>query len=127
MGDVTLEKVNFSSVHITRTYLHSTEEKTSLRGELTRRIPARGSILGHWHVELIGFDGKVMKEAEIRYKRKNVKSRYAYFSLPEALASGSTIRVTHHDMRPHFFLNRLTHLGGISILINSFRSNKRCH
>jgi len=103
-GDVTLEKVNSSSVKITRTYLHTTENAITLRGELTRRTPARGSIPGHLHVELIGLDGKVMKKAEISYKRKNVKSRYAHFSLsvPDILAPGSTIRVTHHDMRSHF-------------------------
>ena len=104
IDNVTLENVDSSSVRITRTYLHSMEDAVTLRGELTRRISARGPIPGHVHVELIDFDGKVIKEAEVGYKRKNVKSRYAYFSLPipDLVASGNTIRVTHHDMRSHF-------------------------
>lgn len=100
---VKLESVDSGSVRITRTYLDATEEETILRGELERRIPARGSIPGHLHVELIAPDGKVMKEADIGYVRKSFKSRLAKFSLPipEPLVTGSTIRVTHHDARSH--------------------------
>lgn len=100
---VKLESVDSSSVRITRTYLQSGKEGTVLRGELERRIPMRGFIPGHLHVELIGPDGKVMKEADIGYTHQGGKSRLEKFSLPipEPLVTGSTIRVTHHDAKSH--------------------------
>ncbi|MCF6280835.1 MAG: hypothetical protein L3J28_01290 [Candidatus Polarisedimenticolaceae bacterium] len=100
---VRLENIGSSSVRITRSYLSSTADEMVLRGELTRRIPARGSIPGHLHIELIGPDNGLIKTAEIDYKRKNRRSRYSHFSLsiPEILVAGSTLRIIHHDMRSH--------------------------
>lgn len=100
---VRLENIDSSSVRIIRTYLDATEQATILRGELELRIPAYGPLPGHLHVELIGPDGKVMKEADIGHLHKSIKSRSAEFSLPlpEPLVPGSTIRVTHHDAKSH--------------------------
>ncbi len=98
-----LENIDSSSVHIIRTYLQTGEEGVVLRGELARRIPARGPIPGHLHVELLGPDGKVMKEAEIDHLQKSVKSLHAEFSLliPPPLIPGGTVRVKHHDAKSH--------------------------
>ena len=100
---VKLESVDSSSVRITRTYLQIGKEGTVLRGELERRIPMRGFIPGHLHVELIGTDGKMTKEADIGYTHQGSKSRLAKFSLPipEPLVTGNIIRVTHHDAKSH--------------------------
>jgi len=101
--DVTVERINSSSAKITRAYLHSTETTLVLRGELTRRLPARGSIPGHLHVELIGPDGTAFKEATPGYMRKNRKSRFAkfYLPIPGDLTKISRVRITHHDPRSH--------------------------
>jgi len=100
---VKLESVDSSTVRITRTYLQIEEKGTVLRGELERRIPRPGFIPGHLHVELIGTDGKVAKEADIDYASQGGKSHLAKFNLPipEPLATGTTIRVTHHDSKSH--------------------------
>ncbi len=97
--EVKLENIDSKMANITSTYLRSTEKGIILQGELTRRIPARGHIPGHLHVELIGPDGKVIKEATIGYTRRTVKSRYTKFSVPVPgpLVAGSVIRVTHHE------------------------------
>lgn len=97
-GEVKLENVDSKMAHITNTYLRSTKDGIVLHGELTRRIPARGHIPGHLHVELIGPDGKVIKEVDIGYTRRSTNARYARFSVPVPgpLIPGSIIRVTHH-------------------------------
>lgn len=101
--DVKVERVDSSSAKVIHAYLQSTESTLVLRGELRRRLPGRGAILGHLHIELIGQDGGVFKEAVIGYKRKSIKSRVARFSLPipGELTEISLIRVIHHDARSH--------------------------
>jgi len=101
--DVKIERVDSSSVNITRAYLQSTEKTLVLRGELRRRLPARGAILGHLHIELIGPDGGVFKVAAIGYKRTSIKSNVARFNLPipSDLTEISLIRIIHHDARSH--------------------------
>lgn len=101
--DVKVERVNSGSANITRAHLQATETTLVLRGELKRRIPSRGPIPGHLHIELIGPDGEVFKEANIGYKRKNTKSRFAkfYLPIPSDLTKISALRVIHHDARSH--------------------------
>lgn len=101
--DITVERINSSSAKITRAYLQSMETILLLRGELTRYIPARGSIPGHLHIELIDPNDTAFKETEIGYRRKNRKSRYAkfYLPIPGDLRTISRVRVIHHDARSH--------------------------
>jgi len=100
-ANVKLESVDSRSARIVHTYLQVAGDTMILHGRLVRRLPARGAIPGYLHVELMGPDRKVMKEADVGYRRNNIRSRYAYFSLrlPDALALGSTVRITHNDMR----------------------------
>lgn len=102
-ADVKVERVDSSSAKVIHAYLQSTESTLVLRGELRRRLPGRGAILGHLHIELIGQHGGVFKEAVIGYKRKSIKSSVARFSLPipGELTEIGLIRVIHHDARSH--------------------------
>lgn len=101
--DITVERVNSSSVNITRAYLQATDATWILRGKLKRRFPTSRLIPGHLHIELVGSDGAVFKEADIAYKRKSAKSRFAefYLPLPVELTKISRVRVIHHDALSH--------------------------
>lgn len=101
--DITVERVNSSSVNITRAYLQATDTTWILKGKLTRRLSNSHLIPGHLHIELVGPDGAVFKEADIAYKRKRAKSRFAefYLPIPVELTEISRVRVIHHDALSH--------------------------
>lgn len=100
---IKLEGVDSGSARIYRLYLQPTATATLLRGEVTRRIHAHGQIPGHLHVELISPEGKVIKEADVGYRRQSSSAHDGSFelALPGPVAAGSTIRVTHHDPVSH--------------------------
>ena len=100
-GGITLQNVDSRTAYISHSYLSSQGGSTMLRGELMRNIPARGAIPGSLQVELINASGELIKERNIAYKRKNIRSQYAKFSLiiPDTTDSISTIRITHIDGR----------------------------
>jgi len=101
--DIIIESVNSKSTVITHTYLSVTDNVTVLHGELTRRVPMRGQIPGHLHIELINPENEVIKTADISYKRKNRQSQQSQFNLelPISIVPGSVIRITHHDLLSH--------------------------
>lgn len=78
-------------------YLHRTADGMNLHGELKRKSTGRGPIPGHLHVELIDPQGKLLKGADVDYRRHNKQSDHAHFSipLPVSLQTGSTVRITH--------------------------------
>ncbi len=100
---VNLEGVESSTARINRLYLQPDNGAMLLRGEVTRRIHAHGQIPGHLHIEIVSPQGVVIKEADIGYSRQNSNTHDGSFelSIPETLANGSTIRVTHHDTASH--------------------------
>lgn len=100
---VTIERVNSDRANITRAYLQTSGATMLLRGELKRRFPGRGPIPGHLHIELIGPDGAVFKEANIGYKRNSVKSSIAkfYLAIPGDFSDIKSVRIIHHDLRSH--------------------------
>lgn len=94
---ISIERVDSKIASINRTYLTRADNQLLLRGEVKRRFPGRGAILGYLNITLIDPQGKTIKDADIGYKRRSVKSSFATFSarLPVELAPGSTVRITH--------------------------------
>ncbi len=102
-ADLKLEVIDSSTVRITHASLQTSAGTLTLHGDLERRIAAHGPIPGHLHVDLLDPEGTVIKEIRIGYRYKGAKSHKATFNLPlpAALPVGSTLRVTHHDLRSH--------------------------
>lgn len=102
-SSIKLEGIDSNTAQISRLYLVPDNGQTVLRGEVTRRMHLHGQIPGHLHVELISLEGKLIKEADISYKRKDTHGHDGTFelTLPGEVAAGSTIRVTHHDLVSH--------------------------
>jgi len=94
---VNFEFINSDTASITNVYLHRTPEGMNLHGELQRKSKARGPIPGHLHVSLLDSQGKLIKSADVDYKRHNKQSNHSHFSiaLPIKMESGSTIQITH--------------------------------
>ena len=102
-NDIRIERVDSKGATISHAYLSQSGDQLSLRGEVKRRGHGRGPIPGHLHVTLIDSQGQVIKEADISYIRRNVKSSIATFStkLPIELASGSKVKITHFNTKTH--------------------------
>lgn len=102
-NDITIERVDSKRASISHAYLSRTGDQISLRGEVKRRFTGRGPIPGHLHITLIDPQGKVIKEADIGYMRRNVKSSIATFNtkLPVDLTPGSTVQITHFSTDTH--------------------------
>lgn len=98
-GDITIERINSASATITRTELQTSEAAVILRGELDSRFLNRRPIPGYLYIELINKDGKVFKEAHIKYKKKSSASRVSTFFVEIANTSSDikSIRITHHN------------------------------
>lgn len=101
--DFTIERVDSKGASINHVYLTYSGNKLTLRGEVKRSLTGRGPIPGHLHISLINSQGDIIKETDIGYKRRNIRSSIATFNtqLPVGLASGSTIKVTHYDSETH--------------------------
>jgi len=102
-NNITIERVDSKGVTISHAYLTHTGDQLSLRGEVKRRFSGRGPIPGHLHITLLDSQGKLIKEADIGYMRRNVKSSVAKFStkLPVELSPGSTVKITHFSSDTH--------------------------
>ena len=100
---INIERIDSNAADIGHVYVTQVDDTLSLRGELKKRLSKRGPIPGHLHVTLINSQGEMLKEADINYTRRNVKSSKAFFStkLPIDLPSGSTIRITHFERKTH--------------------------
>jgi hypothetical protein len=98
-GGITIERINSAAATITRTDLQTSETALILRGELESRFLNRRAIPGYLHIELIHTDGKVFKEAQIRYKKKSAASRVSTFFVEIANTSSDikSIRIAHYD------------------------------
>ncbi|MEZ5542941.1 MAG: hypothetical protein R3F42_13010 [Pseudomonadota bacterium] len=105
---VQIEKVSSRWATVRSVNVVQEDGEVTLRGEVVRWPPVRGSIPGHIDLQVIGPDGEIVKEAVIEYHRRSVKARYATFhtTLKPATAAGSTIRVTH-DTRAVFSCKQL--------------------
>jgi len=101
--DITIERIDSKGASISHAYLAGTGDQLSLRGEVKRRFTGRGPIPGHLHITLIDPQGTVIKEADIGYMRRNIKSSIANFNtkLPVDLAPGSTVQITHFSTETH--------------------------
>lgn len=104
--NITIERVDSRAAAINHAYITRTKDGLSLHGELKRDLAGRGPIPGHLHITLVNPQGKVIKETDIGYMRRNVKSAIATFhaKLPIDLLPGSTVRITHFDTEDHEML-----------------------
>jgi len=102
-AQITIDRVDSSTVNISHAYLTKTKEGLLLRGEVKRKTHKHGSIPGHLHIELVDPQGKIIKTAEIEHSRKGSSDHIADFQvlLPLELGAGSVIRVVHHDAMSH--------------------------
>jgi len=100
---ISIERVDSSSVNVGHAYIDKTADGLTLRGEVKRKIHSHGKVSGHLHVELINPQGQVLKTAEVNHNRKASSDHIADFStlLPMELAPGSVVRIIHHDMKSH--------------------------
>lgn len=101
--NIKIEHVSSSSVNIEHTYVTRTKEGLMLEGEIKRKMPHQGRIIGHLHVEIIDENGNILKTAEIKHYRNTNNNRIAKFStlLPMELTKGRSLRIVHHDIRSH--------------------------
>lgn len=102
-SNVTIERVDSQKANISHAYLTRSGDKLILRGNIKRRFTGRGPIPGHLHITLINSQDEVIKEADIGYMRRSTKSSIADFNtiLPEDLAPGSKIKITHFATDTH--------------------------
>jgi len=102
-AQISIERVDSSTVNIGHAYLAKTVDGLVLRGEVKRKTHGHGGIPGHLHVELLNPQGQVLKMAEVNHNRKANSDHIADFStlLPMELAAGSVVRIIHHDMKSH--------------------------
>lgn len=102
-NSINIERIDSKVADISHAYLKRSDGQLILRGEVKRSSVGRGPIPGHLHITLIGPQGEMLKEANISYMRRNVKSSRAFFSteLPIDLPPGSTIKITHFDRETH--------------------------
>jgi len=102
-NNIAIERVDSEGANISHAYLTRTDNQLLLRGEIKRRFTGRGPIPGHLHITLIDPQGKVIKEADIGYSRRNIKSSIATFNtkLPVDLTPGSTVQITHFSTDTH--------------------------
>ncbi len=101
--NITIERVDSKAAAINHAYITRTKDGLSLHGELKRDLAGRGPIPGHLHITLIDPQGKVLKETDIGYMRRNVKSSIATYhtKLPIDLLPGSKVRITHFGTEDH--------------------------
>ena len=101
--EITIEKVDSSSVKITHAFLKETGDGLVLSGEVKRKHHSHSAIPGHLHLELIQPNGDVVNKAEIHHTRKANSDHIAVFKiiLPTDLAEGTVVRVVHHDAKSH--------------------------
>lgn len=100
---VKVEKISSEWGVVTFVSVVQERDEVALRGEVRRRPIGRGSIPGHIDVEVLDSSGATLEQMSTDYRRLSIKSRYAKFDakLGTIPPSGSTIRVIHHDARPH--------------------------
>lgn len=101
--EIKIERIDSSIAKIRHVYLTGESDQMTIRGTLERRFSGRGSIPGHLHITLLNPQGEVLKEADISYMRKHLKSSMSRFStkLPAKLMPGSTIKITHFSTETH--------------------------
>ena len=102
-AQISIERVDSSTVKIGHAYITKTADGLVLRGEVKRKIHGHGSVPGYLHVELLNPQGQVLKTAEVNHNRKANSDHIANFStlLPIELVTGSAVRIVHHDMKSH--------------------------
>ena len=101
-AQISIERVDSSSVNITHAYLIKTEEGLSLRGELKRKLHSHGPVPGHVHVEVVSRNGEIIKAVDLDLSRKASSDHIAKFqtTLPNE-AAGNIVRIFHHDALSH--------------------------
>ncbi len=101
-AQISIERVDSSSVNITHAYLTKTEKGLNLRGELKRKQHSHGQVLGHVHVEVVNANGDIIKTVELDPSRKASSDHIAKFhtTLPND-ATGNTVKIIHHDALSH--------------------------
>jgi len=94
---ITVERASSSHYHFSRVRVEPEVGAMSVSGEVARVIPHRGMIPGKVRISLIGADGKVLEQAEVKPMRRNRQDQsahfYARFETP-AMA-GSRLLVEH--------------------------------
>ena len=102
-ADISIERVDSSTVNISHAYITKTKDGLLLRGEVKRKLHSHGTIPGHIHIELVNPDGDVVKTAEVEHSRKASSDHLADFQilLPENMGAGSVVRIVHHDASSH--------------------------
>lgn len=105
IDNVAIEQVSSMDAKITQAGLHTTDSKNILlRGKLKRQFFVRNAqVPGHLRVELLNLKGKVFKEIEFNYGRKNNHLSTLSFSIPIPVGPEliRKVRVIHHQARSH--------------------------
>jgi len=101
-ANITIERINSSSVKITSAYITKTSQGLKLRGEVKRKKHSHAPVPGHIHVEIVNPNGDVIKTIELDPSAKGSSDHIAWFhaTLPQE-AIGNKLTITHHDMVSH--------------------------
>lgn len=94
---IKIERVDSKRAKIGHVYITRIDDQLTLRGQINRRLHGREPIPGHLHATLINPQGKAIKETDIGYMRRSVKSSIASFStiIPVSLDSGSKVKINY--------------------------------
>lgn len=102
--EIAFHKVDSPVARVGAVDLVSAPGSLRVRGELTRKRPARGAIPGHLHIDLSGEGAVPLAGVVANYRRLSVNSQRARFSEKIIIDSMSVKRVavSHHaEAHPH--------------------------
>jgi len=76
---MTVERASSSHYHFSRVRVEPELGAMSVSGEVARVIPHRGMIPGKVRISLIGADGQLLEQAEVKPMRRNRQDQSAHF------------------------------------------------
>ncbi len=77
--EMTVERASSSHYHFSRVRVEPDVGSMTVSGEVARVVPHRGLIPGQVRISLIGADGRLLEQAEVKPMRRNRQDQSAHF------------------------------------------------
>jgi hypothetical protein len=94
---LTVERLSSSDYDFSRVRVEPDVDSISISGEVARVIPHRGMIPGKVVISLIGADGQLLEQAEVKPMRRNRQDQSAHFyaRFETSATAGSRLLIEH--------------------------------